>query len=152
MKVKRRNWQDNTSRDDYWIAQALWVASGAKTTRPAGAIIVDTANSLLATGTSGNTQSNHDTNFIFHAEKVAIFNLVENGAGATMYVTHTPCPHCMMDIVLSGIRRVIYLPSELEPQSMEVARSFYVQLEEFKGNLNWMRDYMKVLEGMGLFS
>ena len=48
---------------------------------------------------------------VLHAETNAIANLAksnESGAGATMFITHSPCLDCAKLIYQSGINRVFY--------------------------------------------
>jgi dCMP deaminase len=46
-----------------------------------------------------------------HAEINAIAQAARNGssiAGADVYVTHTPCIHCLKVLVNTGVKRVVY--------------------------------------------
>lgn len=45
-----------------------------------------------------------------HAEVNCLMEVApEEREGATMYVTHTPCPECQKLIITSGVKRVVYL-------------------------------------------
>lgn len=45
-----------------------------------------------------------------HAEVNCLMEVApEEREGATMYVTHSPCPECQKLIITSGVKRVVYL-------------------------------------------
>lgn len=49
--------------------------------------------------------------FVKHAEIQALNKLRkshETSVGATMFITHSPCTHCMLDILDSGVSEVYY--------------------------------------------
>ena len=89
-----------------------------------------------------------------HAERNAINHSKEELLdGATIYVTGKPCPPCMLEIVTSGIKRVIYYSdskhhdsgSMCVDQNMsetdEIAKKGSVSLVEFQGDLSWMDNW-----------
>ena len=96
-----------------------------------------------------------------HAEENAIRHSLGDFDGATLYVTGKPCKRCMLRIVGVGIKQVVYFPYKpLDTQSTlaqddgvtdAIAEAGGVKLLRFKGNLNWMRDRMKVMEKLGIF-
>jgi dCMP deaminase len=103
--------------------------------------------------------------FMIHAEKNAIQwakgdPLIK---GSTMYVTGLPCKFCIPHIIHAGIAKVIYFPHKSKDsksmfsdkskfeKTFEMAQKGNVILEEFKGNLNHMRDDMVHFEQLGIF-
>ena len=53
--------------------------------------------------------------FMVHAENNAIINAGRMGRsviGGTIYVTRNPCVWCSLDIIQSGIKRVVYINTE----------------------------------------
>lgn len=160
-------------RDDYYMGLAFWVASKSKDPRTQiGAILISSNNEPLSSGYNGPPRNIPDTNinwdrphkypFIRHAEVNAISYARGPLLGATLYVTAAPCSACMLDIAAEGIKRVIYFKPRTEPGSMladdsewqktqEIAQLSFVQLDQFTGNLNWMRDRIKWMEELGVF-
>ncbi len=68
-----------------------------------------------------------------HAEINAIAQAAKNGAGirdADIYITHTPCIHCLKVLVNTGIKRVFY-EREYKRQTLEeLLRHADVRLEQ----------------------
>jgi deoxycytidylate deaminase len=100
---------------------------------------------------------------VVHAEDNAIKRANRkqgNLLGATLYVTGPPCRACMLDIVDAEISRVVFFRPKLEPGSMlnddsewkvtqKIANLGKVELEEFKGNLDWMYDRIAWMKEIG---
>jgi dCMP deaminase len=160
------------------MGQAFWIASKSKDpATQVGAIIISKDNLPLGSGYNGPPRQILDTSinwdrpdkydYMCHAEENAIdYSLVGSlhEYEATIYVTAKPCPKCMLRIVKEGIRKVVYYPmsrksdsasslacEEMHKKVNEIARLGDVDLEEFDGNLNWMRDRMKWMESIGIF-
>lgn len=68
-----------------------------------------------------------------HAEMNAIAQAAKNGASikdASIYITHTPCIHCLKVLVNTGIKNVYYeIPYKLHTLE-EILRATQVQLEK----------------------
>lgn len=100
---------------------------------------------------------------IVHAEA----NAIDHSCGgvlddATIYVTAMPCNDCMKEICRKKIKRVVYFDYQSDPNSMlaneagraksiETARRGKVKLEPFRGNLNWLPDWIAKLKDKGIF-
>ena len=123
---------DRPSWDQYFMTITRQVAERSTCTRAkVGAVIVRDKN-ILATGYNGSpagmphcldvgclvyksttpTGEVEDNCFrTIHAEINAIAQAAKNGASirdADIYITHTPCIHCLKVLVNTGIRRVFY--------------------------------------------
>lgn len=123
---------ERLSWDEYFMTITRQVAERSTCTRAkVGAVIVRERN-ILATGYNGSPAGlPHCTEVgcliyksqtpsggveencyrTIHAEINAIAQAAKNGTsigGADMYVTHTPCIHCLKVLVNTGIRRVFY--------------------------------------------
>ncbi len=160
-------------REERYMGVAwLWAGMSKDPSTQVGAVIVSSDNRPLGTGYNGPPKQMIDSEidwvrpdkypYIFHAEKNAIRHCLRETKGSTMYVTGRPCPPCMLDIVAAGIYRVIYCLYTPDESSMlaredewettlDIAKKGNVQLEKFKGNLNWMRDWMDMLYEKGIF-
>ena len=137
--------------DDYWIAMAFMIAASSKNLHQ-GAVIIGPSSELLSMACDGlpktiqnlNQNQNHHT---IPAEINAIFkssSLLQNGI---IYLTHTPCYNSCLVILAASIKRIVYFPTtHLDKNCSEVMRCSYAQIEEFHGNLNWMRDYIQTLD------
>ena len=162
------------TRDEFYLGMAFWASSRSKDPRTqCGAVIVGADNSPLGWGYNGPPKKIKDTDiswgrpekldFIDHAERNAIRYSLGDTKGATIYVTGHPCKDCMLEIVAAEIAKVVWFPvipvdgigmladPELLAKSDEIARLGNVKVEEYKGNLNWMRDRIQWMEERGVF-
>jgi dCMP deaminase len=140
-----------------------------------GAVIVNSNNEITGTGYNGppkkiddnsiNWERPHKYPFIKHAEANAIDHSLISTKDCTLYVTGIPCQKCMLEIVDAEISKVVYfdmknivdsksmLSSNLEMQTtQEIAKIAGVLLVPFSGNLNWMKDRIIFLDGLGIFN
>jgi len=161
-------------RDDRYMGLCFWYASFSKDPRTQnGAVIVTADNVPLGMGYNGPPKCIVDGEidwdrpnkypYIKHAERNAIDHSCRTlMKGATIYVTAMPCPDCMLDIVDSGIKRIIYFKGHHDSGSMcasvqglstaeNIAQLSNITLQEFNGNLNWMRDRMEWMISNGIF-
>jgi dCMP deaminase len=163
------------ARDDRYMGKAFWVLAASKDpSTQVGAVIVGANNRPISDGYNGPPEEFNDNEldwdrpakypYIMHAEINAIRHAEgRKMAGATMYITAAPCTACMLDIVAAKIKRVVYFPFQggkgsmlADPKAWEttldMAKRANIVLEEYKGNLNWMRDHMERLRQLGVFS
>ncbi len=101
-----------------WMEQAIALAQSAGSAGevPVGAVIVDAAGNLIATG-ENRRERDHDPTA--HAEVVAL-----RAAGqrlnrwhmedCTLYVTLEPCPMCAGAIILARVGRLVYGVDDLK--------------------------------------
>lgn len=95
-----------------------------------GAIIVKDAT-IIADGYNGTPtgfennceDENGDTKwYVLHAEANAILKVARTtnqAAGATLYLTHSPCKDCSKLILQAGIKRVVYLDAYKDVSGLE---------------------------------
>jgi dCMP deaminase len=125
--------------DRYFLKIARVVAERSTCTRAAVGAVIVRNRMILATGyngspaghphctevgclivTSQNSDGTTEDNCIrtIHAEINAIAQAAKNGVsidGADIYVTHSPCLHCLKVLLNTGIRRICYeKPYKLE--------------------------------------
>jgi dCMP deaminase len=160
------------SCDDYYMGLAFWVASRSKDPHTqVGAVIVSFKNEPISTGYNGLPRGISDDqidwdrpdkyDWIIHAESNAIKYANGSLSNSTLYITAPPCNKCMLEIAAVDIRRVVYfMPKIVDEKSslvdklqktLEIANMASVILEEYKGNLNWMRDRFMFMEKLGIF-
>ena len=101
------------------MAKVFSETSEAKRLKVAALIVKD--DKIISLGVNG-TISGWDTNccedndgntswFVKHAEQAALNKLRkshESSLGADMFITHSPCLNCCLDIIDSGIKKVYF--------------------------------------------
>lgn len=128
------------------MGMAFMLAAGSSSFRQQGCVIVGTNNEVAGVGHDGSPKTMQDSEHPLHAEMNALFNCTLPLAGGTAYVTYTPCYHCVLSLVAANIKRIVYFKTKpLDQDTEEAMRCAYGQIDEFRGNLNWMRDYLKTL-------
>jgi dCMP deaminase len=166
--------RDVPNRDDFYMGQAFMASRKSKDpSTQMGAYLITPRNKPAGWGYNGPPEDIDDNSinwdrpdkydFIIHAEENAILNANMPTEGCTLYVTGKPCKACMLRIVRAKIRRIVYFPHKpkdansmfanesIMDKTDEIAALARVQLEVFKGNLNWMRDDMGKLNDLGVF-
>ncbi len=82
--------------------------------RKVGAVIARTDHTICATGYNGPPRGFEDDleedkhDITIHAERNAILQAPEPVRGHTLYCSLMPCHHCSLDIIQSGITRVVF--------------------------------------------
>ena len=110
------------------------------------------------------SRSGGKNNSVIHAEINSMRWARRRGSlkGAIMYVSAMPCNPCILEMAAEGIKKVIYFPLKSDKDSMlsdpkkielakDTAKKGNIELLEFKGNLNWIRDKIKELDKKGIF-
>ena len=161
MDRKRRKLRDSPVDDDYFMGLAHMVAAGSKSPfLPVGAVVADANGRRLAVGVDSPPAPlagahTLEEDLVIHAEIQALRGFLPSHGGV-LYVTARPCLPCVCEAMQVGIRRVLYCdsrePDPLWTRVLEIARQGYIQLEEYKGDLNWIRDHVKWMEARGLFA
>lgn len=126
-------------RDDYWMALAFVLL--ANSTSNHSCVIVGENNELLCVGHDKTIQN---SNYVVFAEINAIFNCKQSVSGGTAYLTHVPCYNRIIPLIGANIKKIVYFPEKnIDSIKCDFVKS---NSEEFKGNLNWIRDYLKTLD------
>lgn len=155
MNKVRKKVRDQLERDDFWMGMAFLVAANSQNTRQQGAVLLAANGDLLTVTHDGILQQNlkpADSAHFPSAEINALLTVKSSAHGGTLYLTHTPGYPSVLAITAAFIKRLVYFPTKkMDENSLEALRAAYVQGDEFSGNLNWMRDYMKALDMLGIF-
>lgn len=119
VKVNKR-----ISFDEYFMRMALLASERATCARlKVGSVLVKNKN-ILSTGYNGSASG--ETHCIdegclireghcirtIHSEQNALLQCAKHGIevfGASIYVTHFPCLHCVKSLVTAGISEIVYL-------------------------------------------
>lgn len=164
-------------RDDWYMGLAFWIASKSKDPSTQNGAIIVSDNAIIGTGYNGPPPDYDDQDMdwgrpakydhIIHAEINAMDHcmLPLLLPGSTMYVTGMPCKICAIRIARRRIKKVVYFPLHLhqhdsgsmmgqdEDVVADIVRRTKGKLEmvEYKGDLNWMRDRILFFEELGIF-
>ena len=172
--------RETPDRDSRYMGLAWIHAAFSKDpSTQVGSVIVSKDNKPLGSGYNGPPSNINDSSFswdrppiddpeafskydtIVHAEANAIdHSHGELLMGSTLYCLAMPCRDCMKEIVRKKIGRVVYMDhvsdnnSSLrknKEKSIKLAKMGGVQLEVFKGNLNWLPEWISKMKDMGIF-
>jgi dCMP deaminase len=106
----------------YMRMARIWAENSYCIRRQVGALIVKD-KMIISDGYNGTPsgfenvcedETGHTKPYVLHAEANAITKLAKsanNGDGATLYITASPCIECAKLIIQSGIKRVVYCDS-----------------------------------------
>jgi dCMP deaminase len=70
-----------------------------------------------------------------HAEKSALMGLLRAGIspiGSVMFVTHSCCASCSIDIIDAGIKEVYYIEEYRDQSGLELLKSAGVAVDKFR--------------------
>lgn len=118
---------DRISWNDYFMKTAFSISERATCNRLKVGCVMVMGNRIIATGYNGSisgqahctevgcleVEENGRTSCkrTIHAEQNALYQCARNGIkteGATVYVTHYPCPDCMKALNQAGVKCVHY--------------------------------------------
>ena len=71
---------------------------------------------------------------VVHAEMNAMGKCMEQGLstkGATLYVTHSPCPECAKLILRAGVKRVVYRTEYRLTAGIDYLKKYGVEVEKY---------------------
>ncbi len=71
--------------------------------------------------------------FTKHAEVQALNKLrksTESSVGADMYITHSPCKMCCLDIIDAGIKRIVFKESYRDTSGIEILKQHGIIVEQ----------------------
>lgn len=106
--------------NSYFLGLAFIVSTRSRDAETQhGAVIVDNNNLILGTGYNSFIKGIDDTRmpairpnkypYMIHAEQNAIFNcrvLPREAGGGRIYITGTPCNHCLQSLIQVGIKKI----------------------------------------------
>jgi dCMP deaminase len=174
---KKKLPRETVNLDDYFMSLAFWTATRSRDPyRQEGAVIVNSSGHIISAEPNGIPELIKTDDFSW--ERVERVDYVEraipNALWAAdssrlaleepvMYVTSHPTKRCMRAIVRAKLEKVIWFPlhdkmgleAEMSTKEFDAAQKLStlskITLEEYKGNLNWMRDQISKFEAIGLF-
>ena len=72
---------------------------------------------------------------VLHAEKSALMGMLRSGIspiGCTLYVTHSCCEFCAIDIIDAGIKRVVYLQQYRDTKGLDLLHKAGIVLSKLE--------------------
>ena len=134
--------EKQTLLDQRYIRMAtIWAENSYCTRRKVGAIIVKD-QMIISDGYNGTpsgfenvceTEDNVTKSYVLHAEANAITKVSKSNnssAGATLYVTTSPCMECSKLIIQSGIIRVVFDEKYKNTEGLDILKRAGIKVEE----------------------
>ena len=132
-------------KEKYKVAYMKMAKSFAETseaTRLKVAALIVKDEKIISLGING-TISNWNTNscedsdgktswHVKHAEQAALNKLRkshESSIGAEMFITHSPCLNCCLDIIDSGIKKVYFNKLYRDSRGVQLLKDYGVEVE-----------------------
>lgn len=144
--MNKKKFKETVPKDDYWMALAFIVAAGSPSNNRQACILVDQNNEFINLSHDSSSKFSKNEEHSVPAELNAIFSSSATISG-TAYITYTPSYNSVVALVSSGVRRIVYFSTKtLDSKCTEAVYCTYGQIEAFKGNLNWMRDYINTID------
>ena len=69
---------------------------------------------------------------VIHSEENCLLNCPFTLKGCTIYITHQPCPKCIIRLYQAGIKRVIYLNKYEKMGDLDIWQKYADKFEEIK--------------------
>jgi len=149
--MEKKKFRDCFSFDEYWMGISFLLA--AKYSSKHMMIVVDN-NQLVATSKGeellcSSEQYDHQCPL-----EIDIIANCKNLPMCIVYCTFTPSYSMISNLVCANLRRVIfYKTKDLAEDSQDLINCGRgITLTQFMGNLNWIRDYISILESSGIFA
>lgn len=135
------------SWDNYFLSLAAMAATRATCDRAHVGCVLVRDKQVLTTGYNGAARSLEDCDLVghlmidghcrrtLHAEQNAIIQAALHGvstAGATAYITHSPCLTCVLMLINAGIKRVVYSGAYQDVNSMNFLKAAGISLERIE--------------------
>lgn len=177
-KNKKKLPRETPTHENYFMSLAFWTATLSKDPhRQEGAVLIGKDNRIMAAEPNGIADNIKDDDFSWERAEKANFveRAIQNTlwqagvtcgsvfSDATLYVTQFPSRRCMRAIVRAKVGKLVWFPlheklemvADIPDKEKEainkIAKLGGTTLEEFKGNLNWMRDQLDIFLSVGIF-
>lgn len=131
----------NKFDEKYMSMASIWAQNSYCKRRQVGALLVKD-RMIISDGYNGTPSGFEnvceDENgvtkpYVLHAEANAISKVAKSGnssAGATLYVTASPCMECAKLIIQAGIRRVVYRDEYRITDGIDLLRRAGIEVEQ----------------------
>lgn len=138
--------EKQTLLDQRYLGMArIWSLNSYCIRRQVGALMVKD-KMIISDGYNGTPsgfeniceEDGHTKPYVLHAEANAITKIAKTGnssAGATMYITASPCIECAKLIIQAGITRVVYSEDYRIDDGIELLRRAGVKVEKVEESI-----------------
>ncbi len=138
--------EKQTILDQRYLGMArIWSLNSYCIRRQVGALMVKD-KMIISDGYNGTPsgfeniceEDGHTKPYVLHAEANAITKIAKTGnssAGATMYITASPCIECAKLIIQAGITRVVYSEDYRIDDGIELLRRAGVKVEKVEESI-----------------
>ena len=148
----RRKYRELPPKEDHWMALAFVAAAASAADQQQGAVLVTPGNEFISLACNAPPKQLSETDHYRHAELNLLSNKHILTQGCHLYLTHPPCEACLLEIVSAGIKKITYYPSDTIQKGINaIVHQAYLQLDIYRGNMNWLRDHVKDLQKQGIF-
>lgn len=148
--MEKKKFRDCISADEYWMALAFIAA--AKSAKKHAALLTNEGGFIkISKDDSLATSQKYDHH------KYPEFEILSNCSvpipNCSVYLTYTPDYTGLSFLISAGLRKIVYFKTrDLCEESQDLIQTYrYASVMPFDGNLNWIKDYLVVLEGSGIF-
>ena len=148
--MEKKKFRDCISVDEYWMALAFFTA--AKSPSKYALILTDEKGFIKAAKEEilVNSQKYEHTTY---PEVELLLKCPFPISSCSIYFTCTPCYTSLSLLITSGVKKIVYFKTkDLCEESQDLIQLHrFTSVTPFVGNLNWIKDYVDVLEGSGIF-
>lgn len=151
--MEKKKFRDSISSDEYWMGTVFMLAAKSSTGKMM--IAVDSfieKNQIIYSSREQELCSSGKFNHERALEVDIIANAVDM-SNSTIYCNYTPDYAAVCNLMSVGLKRIIFYQTEdLTKDTQDLNDSRIISVTPFKGNLNWMRDYLASLDNFGIFA
>jgi len=148
--MEKKKFRDCFSYDEYWMGMTFLLAAKS----PSKHMMIAVENNQLVATVRGDEaiclspQYEH-----YRPLEIDIISKCKNLPMCIVYCTFTPSYSMISNLFSANLRRLIfYKTRDLSEDSQDLINyGKATSLTQFVGNLNWIRDYVSILESSGIF-
>ena len=146
-QIKKKKYWSQIESHDYWMGMAFMYAIKSRTGN--ASLIIDASGKMTSYGLESPPYiSSSQNSVVIPSEINAVLNNKSELIDGTIYSTSPPTYEAVLTIIAnSGFKKIYYYPTcDIDSRSVEAIKSVFIDIEEYKCNLNWIRDYFMCLE------
>lgn len=148
--MEKKKFRDCISVDEYWMALAFFAAAKSPTKH---ALILTDEKGFIKVAKEEVLANSQNYEHTTYPEVGLLLNCPLSISNCSVYSTYTPCYTGLSLLISSGIKKINYFKTkDLCEESQDLIQTYrFTSVMPFAGNLNWIKDYLSVLEGSGIF-
>jgi hypothetical protein len=147
--MEKKKFRDCFSHDEYWMGIAFFLCAKFSSKH----IMIAVENNELVCVSRDEPLCASDKYEHHRQPEIDIITKCNNSPSCVVYCTFTPSYSVISSLACAGLRRVIfYKTKDLSEDSQDLVNYRTISVSPFAGNLNWMRDYISILDSSGIFA